>query len=166
MLSHFRKQTDLLKKEPAYKKPNLNHTEYAYREAVNRLKCMLADSYTSSRINTFRRHGYESDDTDNVSAIERPALSEISKYVPSNNVSRYNAQTNRRFYSPQSYLHEQSGLPAIKSAESIGSIHASNPYPICSATATAQAPPELIHFIEKQEGYIEQLERESQFCRV
>lgn len=30
-----------------------------------------------------------------------------------------------------------------------------------------QPPPtELLNFIEKQEGYIEQLERESQFCRV
>lgn len=27
-------------------------------------------------------------------------------------------------------------------------------------------PPEILNFIEKQEGYIEQLERESQFCRV
>lgn len=70
----FRKQTDSLKgKEvPVYKKPNLNHTEYAYREAVNRLKCMLSDTYSPSKQSTFRRHGYESDDTDNVSV--RPKI--------------------------------------------------------------------------------------------
>lgn len=44
-----------------YKKPNLNHTEYAYREAVSRLKSMLADSYSACKS---RRHGYESDDPD------------------------------------------------------------------------------------------------------
>jgi hypothetical protein len=32
--------------------------------------------------------------------------------------------------------------------------------------ATAQPPSELLNFIEKQETYIEQLERESDFCRV
>lgn len=30
----------------------------------------------------------------------------------------------------------------------------------------SRPPPEILNFIEKQEGYIEQLERESQFCRV
>lgn len=64
---HFsHKTTDVRKKDVPYKKPNLNHTEYAYREAVNRLKSMLNDSYSACKSNG-RRHGYESDDTDNVS---------------------------------------------------------------------------------------------------
>jgi hypothetical protein len=29
-----------------------------------------------------------------------------------------------------------------------------------------EAPKELLHFIEKQENYIEQLEKESNYCRV
>lgn len=34
-----RKPTESQKRDvPLYKKPNLNHTDYAYREAVNRLK--------------------------------------------------------------------------------------------------------------------------------
>lgn len=37
--------------------------------------------------------------------------------------------------------------------------------PSTSADAS-RPPPEILNFIEKQEGYIEQLERESQFCRV
>lgn len=32
--------------------------------------------------------------------------------------------------------------------------------------SSAQAPNELLNFIEKQENYIEQLEKESNFCRV
>ncbi len=34
------------------------------------------------------------------------------------------------------------------------------------ADPNGRPPPEILNFIEKQEGYIEQLERESQFCRV
>lgn len=39
--------------------------------------------------------------------------------------------------------------------------------PASTATVfTPKASNDLLQFIEKQEGYIEQLERESQFCRV
>lgn len=165
-----RKQTDLYKKEPAFKKPNLNHTEYAYREAVNRLKCMLSDSYAPVKLNTFRRHGYESDDADNMSVVERPALSEISKYVPPTTMSRYGSV--RRFCSPHSYLNDgpSAACGIVKPADSIASLQAvaASQYggALASTSTNGQAPPELIQFIEKQEGYIEQLERESQFCRV
>lgn len=69
ILNKNRKTNDTQKKEvPLYKKANLNHTEYAYRDAVNRLKSMLSDSYSAVKQNT-RRPGYESDDTDNLSVI-------------------------------------------------------------------------------------------------
>lgn len=54
------------RRDAEYKRPNLNHTEYAYREAVSRLKSMLADSYSACRSNN-RRYGLESDDADNAS---------------------------------------------------------------------------------------------------
>lgn len=38
--------------------------------------------------------------------------------------------------------------------------------PASTATIPVQKNNDLLQFIEKQEGYIEQLERESQFCRV
>lgn len=76
-------------------------------------------------------------------------------------MSRYNSI--RRYYSPHSYLNDTNASAAIKSAESHGSLPPSH---YATSCANAQAPPELIQFIEKQEGYIEQLERESQFCRV
>lgn len=64
---YYRKGTDLQKKDvQLYKKPNLNHTDYAYREAVNRLKSMLTESYSAVKQHG-RRLGYESDDTDNIS---------------------------------------------------------------------------------------------------
>lgn len=66
-----RKQLGSPKKDvPLYKKRNLDFTDYAYREAVNRLKFLLAESYTPSNkpsiSNYYHKHD-ESDDTDNVS---------------------------------------------------------------------------------------------------
>lgn len=64
--SQHRKFADLQKKDGhLHKKPNLNHTDYAYREAVNRLKCMLTDSYSAIK----QRPGYELDDGDSISVI-------------------------------------------------------------------------------------------------
>lgn len=42
-----------------------------------------------------------------------------------------------------------------------------SPYSVesCANSASAQ-PPEMLSFIERQEEYIEQLEKESQYCRV
>lgn len=66
----------------------------------------------------------------------------------------------------------------MKAAESLASLPPISQYtsasaaaaPIIAAASTVANMPqpnnELLQFIEKQEGYIEQLERESQFCRV
>lgn len=71
---YSRKTNESQRKDvPLYKKANLNHTDYAYRDAVNRLKSMLSDSYSAVKQNT-RRPGYESDDTDNVSVITVHAI--------------------------------------------------------------------------------------------
>lgn len=44
---------------------------------------------------------------------------------------------------------------------------AQNPYgDIPNENMNTPAPPELMAFIERQEEYIEQLEKESQYCRV
>lgn len=66
LFSASRKPIETHRRDAEQKRPNLNHTEYAYREAVNRLKSMLADSYSACRSNN-RRYGLESDDADNVS---------------------------------------------------------------------------------------------------
>lgn len=64
-----RKLTESQRKEPlSYKRPNLNHTDYAYREAVDRLKSMLTESYSAVKQNT-RRITYDSDDADNTMVI-------------------------------------------------------------------------------------------------
>lgn len=66
---HSKKPVESHKKETSlHKKVSLNHTEYAYHDAVNRLKSMLADTYNTVKHNS-RRAIYDFDDTDNISVI-------------------------------------------------------------------------------------------------
>lgn len=90
----------------------------------------------------------------------RPALSEISKYIPSSRLSRY--------YGPHSGFDIVPQMNILKTSDSIISLP-QNQYVTNSTPHTASVPKpnnDLVQFIEKQEGYIEQLERESEFCRV
>lgn len=96
--------------------------------------------------------------------IEKPTLSEISKYIPPSDSLRY------RNRSPYCYLNSVLGKDNssidTKMTKSIMNIQSTDQ---CAATVAAFAPKasnDLLQFIEKQEGYIEQLERESKFCRV
>lgn len=85
---------------------------------------------------------------------------------PSRGLSRYSSQ--HRYYNPHSVggiEYEQSTI--MKNADPVISVHPVNQYATAPNTVSISQPNnELLQFIEKQEGYIEQLERESQFCRV
>lgn len=98
--------------------------------------------------------------------IERPPLSEISKYVPSSGLSRLSGV--QSYYRPHADYNAVVQPGSLKTAESITSLQPTSQYatPAASAVPPAKANSDLLQFIEKQEGYIEQLERESQFCRV
>lgn len=89
--------------------------------------------------------------------IERPTLSEISKYIPSSGLSRY--------CNPHSTYSTGAQPTTLKASESLASLQPVSPY-VSPAVPVAKPNNELLQFIEKQEGYIEQLERESHFCRV
>lgn len=68
-IQHSKKPVESHKREASvHKKVSLNHTEYAYHDAVNRLKSMLADTYNTVKHNS-RGVIYDSDDTDNISVI-------------------------------------------------------------------------------------------------
>lgn len=85
---------------------------------------------------------------------------------PSRGLSQYSSQ--HRYYNSHAVggiENEQSAV--IKKADSGASLHPVNQYATAPNTVSVPQPNnELLQFIEKQEGYIEQLERESQFCRV
>lgn len=146
---------------------------------------MLADSYSAVKQNA-RRPCYESDDTDNISVIvasyitifmdflfrlsfdsmkkviERPALSEISKYIPPSESVRYRKM--QPYYGSTSTYDTGNQSNDSKAPNPIAILQQPNQY--VTPLPVPKANSDLLQFIEKQEGYIEQLERESQFCRV
>ncbi|XP_054283027.1 serologically defined colon cancer antigen 8 homolog isoform X2 [Macrosteles quadrilineatus] len=96
-------------------KKGAGYTDFAYREAVSKLRYLLAESYT-----------------------------------PSTGFSKY------------SLGHYHPFLPGD------GSIIPSTPRPaivLKKPDADSQPTPELMSFVQRQEEYIEQLEKESQYCR-
>uniref|UniRef100_A0A182PD93 Uncharacterized protein n=1 Tax=Anopheles epiroticus TaxID=199890 RepID=A0A182PD93_9DIPT len=156
---------------PLYKKKTFDFTDYAYREAVNRLKFLLTEAYEPTAKATASSFYYRTVDdgksevSDSQSVIERPSITEVSKYFPSTTaVSRYGGTLGRRY----SFLNKdlaggQAG--ALKPALSNSSLHPAASVHAAQSLEVVQPPSELLGFIEKQESYIEQLERESQYCR-
>lgn len=102
----------------------------------------------------------------NPKVIEKPNLSEISKYIPSPESLRYK-DGSFYCYPPLLRTEKSSNDPnAIKSIMNNQQISQCVAPAPTTTVLTPKTNNDLYHFIEKQEGYIEQLERESQFCRV
>lgn len=98
---------------------------------------------------------------------EKLPLTEISKYVPLSDSLRF--KDDRSYGYLNSVLGGERSSTDPKMTESIMNTRATNQCIVPATTATVYPPKasnDLLQFIEKQEGYIEQLERESQFCRV
>ncbi|XP_030374628.1 serologically defined colon cancer antigen 8 homolog [Scaptodrosophila lebanonensis] len=146
------------------KSKTMDYTNYAYNEAVGRLKVMLADNnYTATpklgaTASYMRSFNEDSGDnfSDNLSVIERPVFSDISKYLSPSQKSRMTA------YRPKKTYGAGYGLSTSKENLTGGSMYQGST-PV--VTDSVQAPVEIFNFIEKQEDYIEQLEKESKYCR-
>ncbi|KAI4472123.1 serologically defined colon cancer antigen 8 [Holotrichia oblita] len=130
-----------------WKPPSLTKVEYkkkpdyadtAYRDAVSRLRILLAESYVPIR-RPLRELDSAGEETDNQSVISGG--------------SRTSRIGRSRYHSPLTQT--RSGI--IRN-------YRSDPHSKWD-TGCHTAPPELMSFIERQEEYIEQLERESRFCR-
>lgn len=69
------------------KKKSYDFPDHHYRDAISRLKGMLADSYSpakySSSSSIFKSVTDDETDTTENTIIERPAFKEVSKYFPS-----------------------------------------------------------------------------------
>ncbi|XP_023176175.2 cingulin-like protein 1 isoform X4 [Drosophila hydei] len=150
------------------KSKTMDYTNYAYNEAVGRLKVMLADnSYVAtpkglgSASAYLRNFNEDSGDnfSDNLSVIERPVFSDISKYLSPSQKSRISAYRPKKSYT-SGYLSASKENLATTPA-----LYPSNMPVPTMPTDSVQAPVEIFSFIEKQEDYIEQLEKESKYCR-
>ncbi|XP_031782528.1 serologically defined colon cancer antigen 8 homolog isoform X2 [Nasonia vitripennis] len=124
-----------------------NHTEIAYREAVSKLKYLLTESYgpkiaiapLSLGKRAFKENIPQHQSEDYKNGVDdgdaESVISDVSKKDPS---------TRSKYYSSRL-----------------------STYPIADSNVEKLAvpPAELTSFIQRQEEYIEQLERESSYCR-
>ncbi|XP_064535735.1 serologically defined colon cancer antigen 8 homolog isoform X2 [Drosophila montana] len=150
------------------KSKSMDYTNYAYNEAVGRLKVMLADSsyaatpkMVGSAAAYLRNFNEDSGDnfSDNLSVIERPVFSDISKYLSPSQKTRISAYRPKKSYGAVYLSASKENLATTPV------LYPSNVPPPTLPTDSVQAPVEIFNFIEKQEDYIEQLEKESKYCR-
>ncbi|XP_068893646.1 serologically defined colon cancer antigen 8 homolog isoform X2 [Tenebrio molitor] len=129
------------------KKPD--YADTAYREAVGRLRILLAETYTPFK-RPLRELDSAGEDTDNQSLVS--ANSRSSKFISRPYYHYLNVLPKRYNYYPLI-------RPSVPATDPEKNVATGPKYDNTSA------PPELMSFIEKQEDYIEQLEKESRFCR-
>nr|CAH7757761.1 unnamed protein product [Callosobruchus chinensis] len=125
------------------------YVDIAYRESVERLRVMLAESYTPSR-RSMRDLDSAGEETDNQSQLS--CGSRGSRLGRGYYGYLYNPVTPRKYYYPSRNY-------------TVGAAATEKTMPDPPKTEASSAPPELMSFIERQEEYIEQLEKESKFCR-
>ncbi|XP_036327961.1 LOW QUALITY PROTEIN: uncharacterized protein LOC118740479 [Rhagoletis pomonella] len=165
----------------------MDYTNYAYNEAVSRLKLMLAESYAPPRGGSgagsaagggsgvaaaYLRHGNEDSTdnySDNLSVIERPIYSDISKYLSPAQKSRFSPGIRTK---PKPYNAFSKDNLTLQMPYTGSTTTATVPLEYYTTSKSQQpaadsvhAPVEIFNFIEKQEDYIEQLEKESKYCR-
>ncbi|KAK5640578.1 hypothetical protein RI129_011389 [Pyrocoelia pectoralis] len=119
-----------------------DYADTAYREAVSRLKVLLADSYTPIKrsIKELDSAGEETDNQSLLSGVSRNSR-------PSHLHYRYSPSIPKRYpyYTPP--------RPTTVDPDKI------------DTKWDGQHQPDFSTFIERQEDYIDQLEKESKFCR-
>ncbi|XP_049818676.1 serologically defined colon cancer antigen 8 homolog isoform X6 [Aethina tumida] len=127
-----------------------DYADNAYREAVSRLRILLAESYTPIK-RPLRELDSAGEETDNQSLVS--VGSRTSRMLRP--YYHYTPLTPRRYqYYP----------PTLRTTLNIPT-EVEKPVSDPPKLENPTAPPELMSFIERQEDYIEQLEKESQFCR-
>lgn len=152
------------------KKKTFDYSDHHYRDAISRLKVMLSDTYSapikySSSSSVFKSVTDDDTDTTDNTILERPMNNQPinSKYVPYKTYSTCSSS-----YKPPNYL--QIPCELFYSSNTFTTI---NNFTVALSFDTSHAggsndgePKELLSFIEKQENYIDQLEKESNYCRV
>ncbi|XP_067006840.2 uro-adherence factor A isoform X2 [Anabrus simplex] len=137
------------------KKKTPDYTDIAYREAVARLRYLLAESYSPQATPTKIPHVHmmkpdDSGDETDASGVLSERSRQVSYRVP--------------YFSSKRTLYSDS-LPRLTHGGSTLNVPAAPEMGDGVKSDSQQPPPELMAFIERQEEYIEQLEKESQYCR-
>ncbi|XP_048525300.1 serologically defined colon cancer antigen 8 homolog isoform X3 [Dendroctonus ponderosae] len=130
-----------------------DYADTAYREAVGRLRILMAESYTPVRsrvygTRTIRELDSAGEDTDNQSMISGGSR---------------NSRSGKAYYSYNYTPIQPRKYQYAPLRSNIGTQSEKNIPPEAAKHEPPQ--PELMSFIERQEDYIEQLEKESRFCK-
>ncbi|XP_008213448.1 calponin homology domain-containing protein DDB_G0272472 isoform X4 [Nasonia vitripennis] len=125
-----------------------NHTEIAYREAVSKLKYLLTESYgpkiAIARPLSLGKRAFKENIPQHQSEDYKNGVDDGDAESVISDVSKKDPSTRSKYYSSRL-----------------------STYPIADSNVEKLAvpPAELTSFIQRQEEYIEQLERESSYCR-
>ncbi|XP_046747335.1 serologically defined colon cancer antigen 8-like [Diprion similis] len=152
-----RKLNGYQKVEPTKKKAP-DYTDFAYREAVSKLKYLLAESYTPRVTPRKLLHGGGRYNADSNPKINIESGEDTDDRSLASEVSQTKASTGMLGNLPprsSPYLPRQKNSQLSRGCSNLALL----------SKDPQSAPPELMSFIERQEEYIEQLERESQYCR-
>ncbi|XP_018305784.1 serologically defined colon cancer antigen 8 homolog [Mycetomoellerius zeteki] len=137
---------DLSKKKPA------DYMELAYRDAISKLKYLLAESYAPTGMSAIKQRSVR-----NIYKSSNPRISESGEDTDDQSMISDNFR--RKDLSKNAVLNTFPPLSkTLQSSKAYSNI-------ALSRADLQSIPPELTSFIERQEDYIEQLERESQYCR-
>ncbi|XP_076280670.1 serologically defined colon cancer antigen 8 homolog isoform X2 [Lasioglossum baleicum] len=151
-LSLKSKKTNGIQKLDSSKKKSVDYSEMAYREAVSKLKYLLAESYASKPV-LGKSQNIKDYQYGNIKANESEEDTDDKSVVINNCKSRD--------------LPEDANRIVNTHFTSCKRVHPTKTYSnLASSSVDSQSvPPELNSFIEQQEEYIQQLQQESQFCR-
>ncbi|XP_012064492.1 PREDICTED: serologically defined colon cancer antigen 8 homolog [Atta cephalotes] len=136
---------DLSKRKPA------DYMELAYRDAISKLKYLLAESYAPTGMSAIKQRSVR-----NIYKSSNPRISESGEDTDDQSMISDNFQ--RKDLSKNTILNTFPLSKTLQSSKAYSNI-------ALSRADLQSIPPELTSFIERQEDYIEQLERESQYCR-
>ncbi|PSN34350.1 hypothetical protein C0J52_17268 [Blattella germanica] len=135
-----------------------DYTDIAYREAVARLRYLLAESYSPhsspAKSSQIHRGDDSGDEIESVALSERSRHQHHHHFLPSYRVPLYGSKRTL-FADPPAKLTHTHSIQNLPAEATDTTTKPEGPMP----------PPELMAFIERQEEYIEQLEKESQYCR-
>nr|XP_033328784.1 serologically defined colon cancer antigen 8 homolog isoform X3 [Megalopta genalis] len=151
-LSLKSKKANGIQKLDSSKKKSIDYSEMAYREAVSKLKYLLAESYVSKPVlgKSQSIKDYQSSNIKiNESKEDANDKSLVVNHCTINDLPEdMNRVLNTQFTSCKN-------MRSTKTYNNLASL----------STDSQSVPPELNSFIEQQEEYIQQLQQESQFCR-
>ncbi|CAB3370974.1 Hypothetical predicted protein [Cloeon dipterum] len=144
------------------KKRGLDYTDFAYREAVSRLRYLMAESYHSPYRHYTAVYGEDRDPD---------AMLERTRYLlsPHRRPPLYSSvRRGLSFRSPprvkMDSAAEDNNTTAPNTPRTIPQLEQQQQHHVLPPNVSSM-PPEMVNYMEKQEEYIDQLEKESQYCR-